>query len=489
MVSEWSTDTPNEETQSPVQERELLRQRLSRRTLLKAGAVAAIGAAGMGLAACGEEEGTAPPTAATAPAAATASPGPIGSPAPGSSSIVSLAGNPQAIAEVAPGTIFFPYFGNVIALLTDDGIVVIDTSLQSNGPSIVEEMRKRTDLPVHTIVYTHGHLDHVGGTEYFLKDADESGYERPRIFSHENVIPRFQRYERMAGWIQFINSVQFGVPIEPGFVPSPGPVFVYPDVTYDEHTSIEVGGETFELIHGIGETDDHTWVWVPDRNLVCVGDFFIWACPNVGNPWKVQRYARGWAEGLEAIAEKRPALLLPGHGPPIEGQDNVQTACLDVARYLRSIDDQVVERMNKGQWLEQILREVEPPADLVDKPYLQPIYGHPKFIIQGVWRQYGGWYDGDPADFFPAPTAGQSAEIVKLAGAQNVLTRARELEAAGELPLACHLVDWVGKAEPENRDARQAWRDIFQARADKEVNMMARNTFRGAVREAERHLG
>jgi hypothetical protein len=46
----------------------------------------------------------------------------------------------------------------------------------------------------------------------------------------------------------------------------------------------------------------------------------------------------------------------------------------------------------------------------------------------------------------------------------------------------------VRKAEPENRDAWQLWRDLFQARADKEVNMMARNTFRGAVAEAERHL-
>jgi glyoxylase-like metal-dependent hydrolase (beta-lactamase superfamily II) len=474
---------------SSSEERELLRQRLSRRRLLKAGAVAAIGAAGIGLAACGEEEGAAPPTAATAPAVATASPGPIGSPAPGSSSIVSLAGNPEGIREVAPGTIFFPYFGNIVAFLTDDGIVVVDTSLAPNGEQIVQELRKRTDLPVHTIVYTHGHLDHVGGTEYFLKDADERGYERPRIIGHRRIADRLRRYERMAGWIKFINSIQFGVPIEPGFEQPPAPVFVYPDTTYEDRISIEVGGEPFELVHGMGETDDHTWVWAPERNLVCAGDFFIWACPNVGNPFKVQRYAEGWADGLEAIAAQRPALLLPGHGPVIESEAQVQTACLDTARYLRSIAEQVVERMNKGQWLEQILHEVEPPADLVDKPYLQPVYGHPKFIVQGVWRQYGGWYDGDPADFFPAPTADQAAEIVRLTSGQSILARARELQAAGDMTLASHLVDWVRKAEPENRDAWQRWRDLFQARAEKEPNMMARNTYRGAVREAERRLG
>ena len=475
---------------SPDRKRGLFEGKMSRRKLLETGAVAAMSVAGAGLAAACTEEADQKHTtpAGTAPAATTASPGPIGSPAPGSSSIVSLTGNPQAIEEVAPGTIFFPYFGNVIALLTDDSIVIVDTSLQGNGPPIVEELRKRTDLPVQTIIYTHGHVDHVGGTEYFLKDADERGDDRPTIIGHENVVPRFRRYERMAGWIRFLNAQQWGVAPPDPAQPAPVPVFAYPDITYHDRTSIEVSGETFELIYGMGETDDHTWVWAPERKIAVAGDFFTWACPNVGNPWKVQRYTRGWAEGLEAIAEKRPALLLPGHGPPIEGEDNVQAACLDVARYLRSIDDQVVERMNKGQWLEQILREVEPPADLAAKPYLQPIYGHPKFIIQGVWRQYGGWYDGNPANFFAAATADQAAEIVKLVGAAALLSRARDLQTIGDLPLACHLVDWVCSVEPDNAEARRLQRDLFAARSVPEPNMMARNTFKGAATEAEKHL-
>jgi phosphotriesterase-related protein len=53
-----------------IEERELLPQRLSRRRLLKAGAAAAVGAAGMGLAACANEkkgEEAATPTSATRP--------------------------------------------------------------------------------------------------------------------------------------------------------------------------------------------------------------------------------------------------------------------------------------------------------------------------------------------------------------------------------------------------------------------------------------
>jgi glyoxylase-like metal-dependent hydrolase (beta-lactamase superfamily II) len=467
----------------------LFGEKMSRRKLLETGAVAAIGVAGAGLAAaCSEDKKDKETIAAgsTPAVAATASPGPAGTPA--SSSIVSLGGSAAAITEAAPGTIFFPYFGNVIALLTDDGIVIVDTSLAGNGPPIVEELRKRTDLPVKTVIYTHGHVDHVGGTDAFLKDAEARGHERPTVIGHENVVPRFKRYERMAGWIRFLNAQQWGVAPPDPSKPAPVPAYVYPDTTYRDRTSIEVGGETFELYYGKGETDDHTWIWAPERKTAVVGDFFTWACPNVGNPWKVQRYTRGWAEGLEAVAEKRPQFLLPGHGPVIQGEAEVQTACHDVANYLKSIDDQVVERMNRGQWLEQILAEVEPPADLAAKPYLQPIYGHPKFIIQGVWREYGGWYDGNPADFFAARTAAQAAEIVKLTGAAALIGRARDLQAVGELPLACHLVDWVCKVEPENADARRLQGELFTARSETEPNMMARNTFKGAAAEAQTHL-
>ena len=55
-----------------------------------------------------------------------------------------------------------------------------------------------------------------------------------------------------------------------------------------------------------GETDDHTWTWIPDRKAIFSGDLFIWMFPNAGNPQKVQRHAGEWAAALRQTSMTRP---------------------------------------------------------------------------------------------------------------------------------------------------------------------------------------
>jgi len=77
---------------------------------------------------------------------------------------------------------------------------------------------------------------------------------------------------------------------------------------------------------------------------------------------------------------------------------------------------------------------------------------------------------------------------VGAAGARPILDRARKLRDEGDLQMACHLVDFVRKGEPANREAWELWRDLFTARAGAERSLMARGAFRSAVREAEARL-
>ena len=83
-----------------------------------------------------------------------------------------------------------------------------------------------------------------------------------------------------------------------------------PTTTYEERLDLSVGGLELELHHDRGETDDHTWAWIPSLRAVAVGDFVAWVFPNAGNPQKVQRYPVDWARALRSMISLEPELLL-----------------------------------------------------------------------------------------------------------------------------------------------------------------------------------
>ncbi len=386
---------------------------------------------------------------------------------------------------ITDGVVFLSSFANVVAFTGEAGILLVDTSTERFTPRVLEDLRENySKAPVEAIVYTHGHVDHVTGADKIIEEAQSRGDRRPRIIGHELVAPRFDRYRLTAAHNDHINHIQFNLP--PDVKPFTNAALTYPDVSYSHGLESVVGGMRFEFHHARGETDDETWVWQPDTRVLCTGDTFVWCSPNAGNPYKVQRYAKDWADALETMAALKPAHLLPGHGPALSGEGRIEEALLSTAHFLRSIHDQVVAGMNQGKWLEDIMRDMDWPS--TDKPWLRPVYDHPQFIARNVYRLYGGWWDGDAANMLPAHPSDVAAALVGATGAEPILDRARKAQAEGDLQMACHLVDFVRRGEPENKQAWDLWRDLFAARASEEQSLMARGAFMAAVRDAEARL-
>src|SRR4051794_5143910 len=316
------------------------------------------------------------------------------------------------LVEVADGVGFWHSFSNSTVVDTGDGLVMVDSGDPLFGALLHERVRAwRADAPMSAVVFSHGHIDHVFGVGAFDAEADSRGWSRPAVWAQESLPARFDRYTLTAGYNGVVNRRQFGIdslqwPTE----------YRYPDETYRGVKVLDVGADRVELHAARGETDDHTWTWFPDRKVLCCGDLFIWASPNAGNPQKVQRYAAEWAVALREMAGLGAEVLLPGHGVPVVGAERVRQALSDTADYLQSLHDQTVELMNAGARLDEILHTVRPPAHLADRPYLQPVYDDPEFVVRNVWRLYGGWWDGNPATLKPAPEPVIAAEVVTLAG-------------------------------------------------------------------------
>src|SRR5689334_6459535 len=367
-------------------------------------------------------------------------------------------------AEIQAGLVFVDAFANSSAVDTDDGLVVVDTSGVFHAQQVHETLRRWSASPLHTAVFTHGHIDHVFGVELYEEEARANGWPMPRVIAHEAVPARFERYVLTAGYNAVINQRQFKAPglrwpVE----------YRYPDETYRDRMTLSVGGEVFELFHDRGETDDATWVWSPSRRVLFAGDMFIWASPNCGNPQKVQRYPRDWAAAFRKMEALGPDILLPGHGLPIVGRERVQQALSEGAELLETLVEQTLALMNEGARLDDIAHAVRAPEHLLERPYLRPIYDEPEFVVRNIWRLYGGWYDGDPAHLKPAPPAALAAELAALAGgASRLADRAGDLADEGELRLAAHLAELAALAAPDDSGVHKVRAEVFGRRAHEE---------------------
>ena len=385
------------------------------------------------------------------------------------------------LEEVAPGIAFYKDFSNQCIVKTADGLVLIDAGSYNplfHRPAF-DKIRTWSADPVKLAIYTHGHVDHAYGLTPFLDEAKRKNWTPPQIAGHENILPRMKRYVDMNGYNSIINSRQFGAPVA---FPKQ---YQAPNLTYSDRMTLRVGDRQFELTHAKGETDDHTWVWLPKERILYTGDLFIWAAPNAGNPQKVQRYVIEWAQALSAMAKRKPVLLLPGHGFPIEGEARVAQALNDTASYLESLHTQTVAMMNQGATVYDIIGQVKPPADLARRPYLLATYDEPEFITRTIWRLYGGWYSGVPSEVKPAPRAEQGRELAQLAGgAGKLVERAEALAAAGNFRMACHLVDWAVDAEPANAEAHRSRAAIYAKRVNAESSTMSKGIFGAAARES-----
>jgi alkyl sulfatase BDS1-like metallo-beta-lactamase superfamily hydrolase len=378
--------------------------------------------------------------------------------------------------EVAEGVVMWPAFGNVYGIRGDGGLALFDTGNVVDAPNAHTAIRGWSDEPVRYAIFSHGHFDHVAGMAPFDADAGP----RPSVIAHENVAARFTRYARTAGYNTVINQRQFG------FSKLVWPTaYRSPDLTYRDRMEISLGDVTFDMRHARGETDDATWAFLPERGVLLTGDLFVWVTPNAGNPQKVQRFPDEWAVALRAMAALNAEVLLPGHGLPITGSARVRQALIDTADYLDNLVDQTLDLMNAGARLDEILQTVRAPDDLAHRPYLQPYYDEPEFVVRNIWRLYGGWHDGNPAHLKPPPDAVLATALADLAGgARPMAARAARAAADGDFRLACQLAEFAMQADPDDHKVHEVRARVYMLRVQEETSTMARGLYTWAAAES-----
>jgi len=376
-------------------------------------------------------------------------------------------------------------FGNIGVIETDDGLVVFDITGKRLGPKSFHGLREITDKPIKFIIYSHGHFDHCFGFKPFIEEIKEKGCDMPQIIAHEKCMDRFDKYKMLDKYHAWINSMQFSSISEEqrGLVSARKTLDPTIIIHGTNNYTFNLGNITFELYHNIGETDDSLWLYVPDKKVIFSGDLIISSFPNVGNPFKVQRYPKQWAYSMESMMKKEAEFLVPGHGRLIEGKEKVKDALIITAEAMHFVHDEVVKRLNQGKWFEQIYYELLEiyPEKFKNHEILQETYGCYRFAIHAVYRLYHGWYNtGNPTDIFPSKRSDIAKELLEINTEVQYINHARILFEEGKLQLALHILDIIiyGNELKESNFLFDAYRlkyKILKKQAKQEPSFIAKN--------------
>jgi alkyl sulfatase BDS1-like metallo-beta-lactamase superfamily hydrolase len=381
--------------------------------------------------------------------------------------------------------------GNVIFIKTDRSVVVVDTTeSEVSGRRALDDFRKDCSLPIRYIIYTHSHGDHIHGARAFKEKGTQ-------VIAQKAMPRERAKLMALADYQLRVAAVQFGSPlppaergvslavnIQPDGRKLPPSGYVPPDILFDEEYSFEEGGVRFELYHTLGETVDHLMVWMPGERVMLPGDLYYASFPMLSSPMKPDRPVLDWAESLERMRKFQPEYLVPSHLQGVKGRDEVDATLANYARAIRFVHNETVKRIKAGQSLEEIRQEVRLPDDLARLPYLAQRYGRLDWAVNGIYRQYTGWYDFDPAHLNPGRRAAFSKALLEASGGTDlVLARAEKALGSGQPQLTVELAEVVLDVQPGHRGAHALSARALEELAASSTNTVEVNIYRGAARE------
>ncbi|MHA1291453.1 MAG: alkyl sulfatase dimerization domain-containing protein [Promethearchaeota archaeon] len=358
---------------------------------------------------------------------------------------------------------------------TNEGVVLIDTLLTIN---VAKEVAEKIAKPIKYIIYTHGHMDHVGGAKVFMKD-------NPEVIASKYLPNRFDKYKLLAEHRAIVNSEQFNLP------KIRNPVeFVYPTSTFLGNIEIKLGDKTFELHTTRAETDDALWVYVPELNAAFIGDLMIGTnFPNIGNPWKPTRFALDWAQTLEEIRELKPEYIFcNGAGTLFKGNTAIDALNANIEA-IRSLHDQVIKYINEDMHITEMIHAVKLPKHLEGNRFLKQLYSRTEFFVFNVYRWYHGYYDHNPAHLIPRPEKEVMREIFNLIGDPNkIINRVNELFNKNQTQLALQILDILLQADPNNITALKLRIKLVKSLGEQDTCLMSRNAYYYSIKQDKKRI-
>jgi len=355
--------------------------------------------------------------------------------------------------EFAGGRIFQATgFGNTFLVTTKAGNVIVDTSLPTNAARHHALLTAVSSAPIKDIILTHAHGDHTGGVGVWKGPGTH-------IVEQANSV-EFRNYQvRLAGFFAVRNAAQYNAPVgglgggranlNPGNYAAPP----LADVLFDKEYKFKLGDLTFDCLSAPGETPDMLNVWIPELKALFIGDNYYASFPNMYTlRGTLTRPALNYVQSIDKVLALKPEIVLPSHGVPIVGAENVQRTLKQYRDAILYVHDATVRGMNQGKDAFTLMKEIKLPKELE----VGEGYGAISWSVRGIYEGYAGWFDTDPATMYATAPLEAYAELVRVAGGAGPVAARAEALVASDPALALRLTSAALAAEPKNPAALTA---------------------------------
>lgn len=396
---------------------------------------------------------------------------------------------------------------NSIMVIGNDGLIIIDTTeSMTSGKAVATEFRKISALPIKGIIYTHHHIDHLGGAAAFVQPQDaQSGKvvviaqadTMKMLASSETAKanPLFTRDIMMARFAYMFGAYLPKGPegvVNNGTGPAmvAGPVgMVPPNRTVDDTLDVTIAGVRVHLVRTPGETDDAISVWLPDLRMLATGDLLMGETfPNLYTLRGAEiRSPITWYRSIDRVRAFPADYLVLSHGRPTLGRTKVANVLTDHRDAIQYVHDQAVRLMNKGYGPDALAAAIsDVPPHLRSDPYLTQYYGSVTSSVRQLYSNYFGWFQGDPTTLNLLPPMERAQRDLALKGGEaKVVEEARKALAAKDYRWVADMLTDVIRVNTANMDARKLKAQALRQLGYAEVNANARNWYLTSALELE----
>src|SRR5580704_17202170 len=226
--------------------------------------------------------------------------------------------------------------GNCIAIIGNDGVLVVDsTSFPSHAREIIQVIKQMTNQPIRFLVHTHWHPDHIFGDGEFrasfpgiviistsftqkaiaelapkyIKAVAEHGAEHSDSFRKRVEEGKSEAGQPLTDadkkyYLDCANDIDFAVPEYRQYAG------IVPNVAFDDALTIRLGQREVRLLFlGRGNTTGDAVIFVPDARVVMTGDLLV-----APTPYSYGSFLTEWVQTLAKLRALGATTIVPGHG-------------------------------------------------------------------------------------------------------------------------------------------------------------------------------